>query len=458
MSRRLLFRGGDPVPVGQRGAALLAALLARSGEVLDKQVLMDAAWPDTAVEEANLSVQVSALRRQLGRRPDGGEWIATVQRIGYRFAPALASDPSFRPTLGIDPVSGAGDFVEDLTIALTRYGSISVVAEGSVTIPGYRLALSRRDLAGRIRTNVRLVDATAGSHIWAQTFDEQNAGLLIDHVAALVDGQVQMAETARSRDERPGSASAYDLYLRARWALRSSRERDNAAAHLLLQQALRLEPENVQILAGAAETLHHRISVGWHNATDDDRAASLEMAQRGIELAGNDAAVLSLFGMAMYTARHWDAARVTVERALALNGGSSMALVNAGLGSLWLDRIDAAEAYCQRAVALGPGDPNLKFALGFLSTVERRRGNYETSMELAQRCLAIAPGFSSAHWNLVTGSIRLGRKPEARRYLQHYRTISPATVASIREGQPVVHERLLGPVLDALAEAGLPEG
>jgi DNA-binding winged helix-turn-helix (wHTH) protein len=42
-------------------------------------------WPDTVVEESNLSVQIAALRKLLGPTPNGGEWISTVSRVGYRF-------------------------------------------------------------------------------------------------------------------------------------------------------------------------------------------------------------------------------------------------------------------------------------------------------------------------------------------------------------------------------------
>src|SRR5262245_64393129 len=80
-----LLRDGEPVAVGQRGALLLAALLRFPGEVRTKAELMDAAWPNTAIEESNLSVQIALLRKLLGPSPGGGEWIVTVPRIGYRF-------------------------------------------------------------------------------------------------------------------------------------------------------------------------------------------------------------------------------------------------------------------------------------------------------------------------------------------------------------------------------------
>lgn len=79
-----LLRDGMPVAVGYRGLKLLAALVERPGEILNKAALMDAAWPGAAVEEGNLTVQISQLRKLLGPAGNGSEWIATVPRVGYR--------------------------------------------------------------------------------------------------------------------------------------------------------------------------------------------------------------------------------------------------------------------------------------------------------------------------------------------------------------------------------------
>ena len=80
-----LLREGEPVAVGQRGIMLLEAFLKRPGEVLSKGELLDAAWSGAAVEESNLSVQIASLRKHLGRSDDGGDWISTIPRVGYRF-------------------------------------------------------------------------------------------------------------------------------------------------------------------------------------------------------------------------------------------------------------------------------------------------------------------------------------------------------------------------------------
>src|SRR6516162_6285799 len=81
-----LSRKGVPVPIPYRASLLLTALLNRPGEVLTKSDLIETAWQGAAVEEGNLAVQIAALRKLLGQSPEGGDWITTVPRVGYRFA------------------------------------------------------------------------------------------------------------------------------------------------------------------------------------------------------------------------------------------------------------------------------------------------------------------------------------------------------------------------------------
>src|SRR5215467_2230372 len=86
-----LLRKGVPIPIPYRAFLLLTAFLNRPGEVLTKSDLIETAWQGAAVEEGNLAVQIAALRKLLGQPPEGGEWITTVPRVGYRFAVRLDS-------------------------------------------------------------------------------------------------------------------------------------------------------------------------------------------------------------------------------------------------------------------------------------------------------------------------------------------------------------------------------
>lgn len=93
---RELWRIGSPgtatpISLGSRAADLLHLFLHRPGELITKSEIMDAVWPNMAVEESNLTVQISALRRALG---DGGvSYIQTVPGRGYRFTARVSNVP-----------------------------------------------------------------------------------------------------------------------------------------------------------------------------------------------------------------------------------------------------------------------------------------------------------------------------------------------------------------------------
>jgi DNA-binding winged helix-turn-helix (wHTH) protein len=142
--RQALLRDGETVGIGHRGYVLLETLLDAKGETVDKSALLEAAWPGTIVEEANLSVQIAALRKALGDKPDGSEWIVTVPRVGYRLVLPVQAEPGDgggRPLIAVLPfanMSGDPDqtffadgVVEDIITALSRFKQFAVVARNS---------------------------------------------------------------------------------------------------------------------------------------------------------------------------------------------------------------------------------------------------------------------------------------------------------------------------------------
>jgi TolB-like protein/DNA-binding winged helix-turn-helix (wHTH) protein len=85
-----------PVSLGSRALAVLGVLVERAGELVPRDEIMLAVWPATAVEEANLTVQISALRRALDAGREGPSCIVNVPGRGYRFLPEVRrlADPS----------------------------------------------------------------------------------------------------------------------------------------------------------------------------------------------------------------------------------------------------------------------------------------------------------------------------------------------------------------------------
>src|SRR5271165_988681 len=116
-AQRLLLDGHRPVRLGSRAFDILAAMVERAGEVVGKEELIARAWPQTFVEESNLKIQVSALRRALGDGQNGHRYIVTVPGQGYNFVASIRFEEPFRlassPTIA--PAGG-----HNLPLAATR--------------------------------------------------------------------------------------------------------------------------------------------------------------------------------------------------------------------------------------------------------------------------------------------------------------------------------------------------
>jgi len=82
---RLLLCDGAPVPLAPKAFDVLLVLVQNGSRLTTKDELMRRVWPDSFVEEANLTVNISALRKLLGEGPDGSQYIETVPKNGYRF-------------------------------------------------------------------------------------------------------------------------------------------------------------------------------------------------------------------------------------------------------------------------------------------------------------------------------------------------------------------------------------
>ena len=102
--KRLLWRDGEVVSLSPKAFDTLLALIEKRGELLDKDTLMQTLWPDSFVEEANLTVKISQLRRALGELPHEHQYIVTVPGRGYRFV----ADVRTPETVEVEPVVPVG--------------------------------------------------------------------------------------------------------------------------------------------------------------------------------------------------------------------------------------------------------------------------------------------------------------------------------------------------------------
>ena len=240
--RGTLQRDGETLAIGNKGLILLNTLLNSRGQVVGKEALMDAAWPATAVEESNLSVQIAALRKILGPAPDGGAWIATVPRGGYRFveddggsggmAPRQSSLPLNRPSIMVLPLQNAsGDpaqdyladgITEDIITALTRFRWFSVMARNASHVgrtarevgAHYLLDGSLRKSDQHMRISAQLSDVSTGSTIWAERYDLELTEVfaiqdeIAERVAGAIEPELLKSEGAQAAARHTGNMTA----------------------------------------------------------------------------------------------------------------------------------------------------------------------------------------------------------------------------------------------------------
>jgi len=159
--QRLLLEGDRPVRLGSRAFDILAALVERAGEVVGREQLIARAWPQTIVEESNLKIQMSALRRALGDGQGGHRYVVTVPGRGYNFVAAVRREepsqapppPTIAPTaahnlpFAVTRMIGRDDAVAALVTRLSRERLVTIVGPGGIGKTTVALAVAERMMA-----------------------------------------------------------------------------------------------------------------------------------------------------------------------------------------------------------------------------------------------------------------------------------------------------------------------
>src|SRR5437868_6129436 len=160
-AERLLLEGAQPVRLGSRAFDILATLLQRPGEVIGKDELISLTWPKTFVDDANLKIQISALRRALGDGQGGRRYIATIPGRGYKFvapvrfekpaeaspAATIASATAHNLPLAATRMIGREEVVATLVSRLSRERLLTIVGAGGIGKTTLALAVAERMIA-----------------------------------------------------------------------------------------------------------------------------------------------------------------------------------------------------------------------------------------------------------------------------------------------------------------------
>jgi len=273
---RQLLADGEPLTLGARAFDVLVALVERRERLVTKDELLELVWPGLVVEENNLQVQISGLRKALGPHA-----IATIPGRGYRFAAKLDGDaspgsaPSSAPierrteamrrevpveraagetaapsadakSIAVLPFTNMSDdnavayfadgVQDDLLTQLALLGDLKVVSRTSVAAyrnsgknirqiaaelgVGSVVEGSVRRAGDRVRVSAQLIDARSDRHLWAHTYDRELKDIfaiqseLATEIAKALQVSLSPQQEARLAHQPTENLAAYDLYQR----------------------------------------------------------------------------------------------------------------------------------------------------------------------------------------------------------------------------------------------------
>jgi adenylate cyclase len=502
LRRRELSRDGETIQLHVHAIGILCELAAAKGQVVGKDELISRLWPGRIVEEGNLPVQISALRKALGGHGEGHSYIVTVPGRGYRLAtgwpsaPLPLAEPSFpsslplpdKPSIAVMPfqnMSGDPDqeyfadgMVEEIITELSRFKWLFVIARNSsFTFKGkavdikevgrrlgvrYVLEGSVRKASGRVRITGQLIDAVTGAHIWADRFerDMMDVFALQDEVTVAVVSAIQpkllQAEIAIAARRLPENLTAYDFFLRAMQQSYLATREGVAEAIRLANRALALDPR-FGIVAALAGTCHAN-NVLWGYAADSqfDRKEAVRLSRLALSVDDDDpqtlarAAMISAF-MVGDSEREIEMA----DRAVTLNPNSFDAWYARG----WVYRVaglpeEAVQSF-ERAMRMSPIDPLLHRTFTGMAQAFIELGRFDEAVVAGKKAQHQNPSYPSAYRCLASAFAHLGHDAEAREAAARVLEVDPAFTISgwiARGGQ--TNAKLL---TEGLRKAGLPE-
>ena len=514
--RRELSRGSEVIATGPQVFDLLIYLVENRERVVSRDSLLDSVWGGRIVSESTLASHINAARKAIGDSGSEQRLIRTVARKGFRFvgdvkeAPTLdgtqslkteitASDEASayalalpdKPSIAVLPfLNLSGDpeqdyfidgVVEDIVSALSRIRWLFVIARNSsFTYKGravdvkqvgrelgvrYVLEGSMRKAANRVRITGQLIDATTGTHIWAERFEGTLDDIfeLQDQISASVVGAIarhlELAEIERAKRKPTDSLDAYDYYLRGRASLNLGTREAIDEGLPSFTKAIELDPDYAAACAMAAWCHFWRKVNGWMTDRSEDIAEGVRLARRAVELGKDDAVALTRGGHALaHFVGDLDGSIALVDRALTLDPNLAAAWFLGGFLRTERGDPDSAIDYFARAMRFSPLDPEMFRMQAGMALAHLFAGRFDAASSWAEKAYRDLPSFLMVVGILAASYALAGRSDEAQKAMNHLRQLDPTLrVSSVADWLPLHRPEDLATFADGLRRAGLPE-
>ncbi|WP_429211688.1 winged helix-turn-helix domain-containing tetratricopeptide repeat protein [Metapseudomonas resinovorans] len=519
--RRELTRRGQVVAVGPQVFDLLLQLVRSRDRVVSKDDLLEAVWGGRIVSESTITSHINAVRKAIGDTGEEQRLVRTVARKGYRFVGEIRAsetgetrqpdrpgggelapvDPQETPpsalvlpdkpsitVLPFQNLSGdpeqdyfADGVVEDIIGALSRIRWLFVIARNSsFTYKGravdvmdvgqelgvrYVLEGSVRKSGNKVRITGQLIDATTGTHIWAERFEGTLHDIfeLQDQIAESVVGaispQLERAEIERAKQKPTESLDAYDYYLRGTAKLHNGTQDAIEEALRLFYKAIELDPEFASAYGMAAWCHFWRKLNGWMSDRTLEIAEGARLARLAVELGRDDAVALTRGGHALgHLAGDIDGGIALLDRARLLNPNLAPAWYLGGILRALRGETDTAIENLTHAARLSPLDPEMfRMQIG-MALAHFFAGRFDTAADWAEKALGNLPSLLPPVALVAASHALAGRMDKAQQAMQRLRQLDPSLrLSNLTDWLPIKRPEDLALFTNGLRLAGLPE-
>jgi len=428
----------------------------------------------------NISRPVRVYRLQLGPKSASGNEI--------RPALALPAKPSIA-VLPFTNMSGdpeqdyfADGMVEDIITELARLSSLFVIARNSSFVykgrsvdlkqvgrelgVRYILEGSVRKAGNRVRVTGQLIDASTGTHIWAEKFDGalKNIFDLQDEIASKVVAalapRIERSELDQAKSKPTDSLNAYDCYIRGRASFKgngTSRQSVDEALPLF-ERAIALDSDFSAAYGMAAWCYLVRNNNGWLVEPDNEIEQMVSLAKEAVRLGRDDPLALSVSGVVhAQVLDDLTTAATLLDRAVLLAPSLAVAWQMSGWIRINLGQPELAVEHMERAMRLDPLDPLIYNLQNGMAAAHFLAGRYEVAATWAARALYQLPRYRPA-LRLAAASYALaGQIEKAQAFIGNLLAIDPALRCSNLAGLvPYRGAADAERYADGLRKAGLP--
>jgi adenylate cyclase len=369
----------------------------------------------------------------------------------------------------------ADGITDDLTTDLSRIRNSFVIARGTAfTYKGksidakeigkelgvrYVLEGSVQRDQNRVRVNAQLIHADSGALLWADRFEEDVADLfklqdqVVARLANTLGNELVKAEARESSHSK--NPDAIDLEMRGRALLQQyppTKDTYNAA-RVFFEQALKINPNDADALAGEAWTYVVEF-LYWKDPLTDYDARILGQVDRAIALAPNN--LWAYYAKSSYLFRsHPNESLAAADAGLAINPNSALLYGARSVVEVYLDRLEQAKSDAQEAMRLSPRDPRIGLWHFFVGLAEFGQGRYDASVDECHKALDAGLGTPFTYYTLAAALALEGKMEEAKTALAEARRLNPnLTVKGVIALPPPPP---IAPLVEGLRKAGLPE-